>query len=969
MFPSQTFLTSNQSRFWNLLCLSLIYINAFAQSPSFNNYTTKDGLPSNTIYELQVDKDGYLWIATNYGISKFDGNSFQTFDKNDGLSDNEIFGFFTDSQNRMWLRTFNGSFCYYKDGSIYTQPDIAFKNIIPIRGIIREITEDKNGNIFFCSSFHQILKLDKDLNFTETLKGSFTNSLLRDKNKNVILVAKEPNKDYTYLNPDTNEEIILNVEDLDIDMNHFVSLMDQETKNEFISKYYDIKLNPKNAYNIIKHQDIYWKYSPHLKLVQSKSISKKLTIQNELSFLYVNKSIIDNEGNLWFCTLKNGLYKLNHQIKYNVNIESIQSKDKFTTMSKKDSSILVGTSGGDIYEINNKKIDLRIKSKPPATIQGHYNLSIKKILKSNDGNYYIGKDYGIYKYDNKFNLLQNKLLTLKDINLYKKNLLISTSNSSTLFSKDNLEAGDQIYNSRSTTNFIDRNSNIWLGSQRGLLMYHPNERDYWIPKDTLLNSITVNDINETEDGLILIATNGDGLIVLNKERKLIKQITSSDQLSHDVINHILVDKNEVWLSTNSGVTLIKINIDQSFNIRSYKSNLGLESNTVIQTEISNDILYVLTSENVTAVSLSKLNNLQNRNSNIQLDKVYVNGKEVLEEKLNNLKHYENELEVQYTSISINHSDEIAFRYRLDGNSKDWKYTKERKIKFEGLGPNKYQLQIQPSIPGIEKTSDKAMITIPITIRPVWYKRNWVRLLAFLSAFTLIYYLVKSSLKKQKLKLTQELEISKLKQKALMMEMNPHFINNCLSSIQNFVLTGDRREASDYLSKFAKLIRVIISDSRNNEVTLHQEIQHLQLYLDLEKLRFSNKFSYTITTNIKSKDNILIPTMMVQPLVENVIMHAFDFTTPQEKKLEIIFTKEDNYLICNVIDNGIGLSKSAKTTNQYSSGIAIDNIKKRINHIVNEYPLSNFTIEEYENINTSGTKATLTFPINKNTTND
>jgi len=115
-FQSLSSLALNSTRYRWLIIFTFFYSISYTQSPSFKNYTTKDGLPSNTIYEIKIDKDNYLWIATNYGISKFDGHSFRTFNKKDGLTDNEIFGFFTDSKDRMWLRTFNGSLCYYKNG-------------------------------------------------------------------------------------------------------------------------------------------------------------------------------------------------------------------------------------------------------------------------------------------------------------------------------------------------------------------------------------------------------------------------------------------------------------------------------------------------------------------------------------------------------------------------------------------------------------------------------------------------------------------------------------------------------------------------------------------------------------------------------------------------------------------------------------------------------------------------------------
>lgn len=949
---------------WIIVIFNILCYNGLAQNPSFSNYTTQDGLPSNTIYEIKSDKDGFLWIATDSGIAKYDGYKFQTFDKTDGLTDNEIFGFFTDSKNRMWLRTFNGTFCYYQNGIIYNSSNIEFKNKVFLKGIIKEITEDKEGNLYFSSTNKQVLKLDSDLHFTEQETGTHPISLLRDKDHNVIIAIREKGYKFSYFDFLKNKKIAFDIENIDTNMYHTLSDLGLESRNKYISHHYNIDVDNGNPYSIIKHRNLYWYYSPNLPLLYAKKINSKLIKKNDFKNITANKALVDLEGNLWFCTLSNGLYKLNHQIESKFNIRSISRKDKLTVMSAYNNALLLGTSSGLIYQLKNNKAELIIETKAPKIEYGQYNLNVIKIINTTSDDFYVGIDYGIFKYNKDYKVEKSHILNVKDINTYKDGLLVSTYNGIYSLSESNFERRNHIYTERCTSNFIDSDGNLWFGTNKGCVMYYPNEINFWSPKDSLLNTITVNDINETNDGHIVIATNGDGLLILDKEGNLRNKINTINGLSHDIINHILIHDEDIWLSTNYGVSRVTRNLNTTFEIRNYKQNIGLVSNAVLQTIIVDDYLHVLTPESLTSIKISKLDNMVSRAPNIHLDNIYINGKITPKSKLQNLHYYENELEVHYTSMSINNPDEIEFQYRLEGASDNWKTTKDRKVKFEGLSAKRYELQIKATMPGQNVENPNAIITLPISLSPIWYRNNWIRALILISLLIFLSYLFSARLRKQKVQLEQELAIAQLKQKALMMEMNPHFINNCLSSIQNYVLTGDRREASSYLSKFAKLIRVIISDSRNSKVALNQEIEHLELYLDLEKLRFSNQFEYTIEANIKGKDNIFIPTMMIQPLVENVIMHAFDFANKENKQLDIKFSRINDYIKCTVIDNGIGLSKSSSTKKESSSGIALENIKKRIKHLAKNYPESKFEISEYRNNKESGTKATLISPISK-----
>jgi len=168
----------------------------------------------------------------------------------------------------------------------------------------------------------------------------------------------------------------------------------------------------------------------------------------------------------------------------------------------------------------------------------------------------------------------------------------------------------------------------------------------------------------------------------------------------------------------------------------------------------------------------------------------------------------------------------------------------------------------------------------------------------------------------------------LEMQALRAQMNPHFIFNCLNSINRFILKNETQEASDYLTKFSRLIRMVLVNSKNKLISLDDELHMLKLYLDMERLRFKNSFSYGISfVDSIDEENMFVPPMLLQPFAENAIWHGL-MNKQEEGHLEISFAMEDDdILLCKISDNGIGreaasLIKSKSTENQKSMGLKI-----------------------------------------------
>lgn len=215
-------------------------------------------------------------------------------------------------------------------------------------------------------------------------------------------------------------------------------------------------------------------------------------------------------------------------------------------------------------------------------------------------------------------------------------------------------------------------------------------------------------------------------------------------------------------------------------------------------------------------------------------------------------------------------------------------------------------------------------------------------------------------------LTLQKELAEYEQKALHLQMNPHFVFNCLGSISSFIVQNGTDSAIKYLSKFSKLMRLTLEYSKESLIPIDKEIESLQNYLELEQLRFNQKFDFTITKSNEIEDDLALPPLLLQPFVENAIIHGL-IPKKEMGKITVDFSINGESLICTITDNGIGFDTS-KTLKEHSvtvhKSMALDITRKRL-EMMEAYTSkkAKVEIEELnENGVVSGTKVVLNLPI-------
>jgi tetratricopeptide (TPR) repeat protein len=213
--------------------------------------------------------------------------------------------------------------------------------------------------------------------------------------------------------------------------------------------------------------------------------------------------------------------------------------------------------------------------------------------------------------------------------------------------------------------------------------------------------------------------------------------------------------------------------------------------------------------------------------------------------------------------------------------------------------------------------------------------------------------------------------AELEMRALRAQMNPHFIFNCLNSINRFIIGNDAEKAADYLTKFAKLIRIVLEKSGHSFIPLAEELECLKLYMDLEALRFENPFLYEINSDGLERESVSVPSLLIQPFVENAIWHGLSPDQRRTGKITIGLRLENEILHCEISDNGIGMSGSAALKNknqEYKKSLGIELTKNRLRLADTLYPDDlGIHFEELKDVagNNTGTCVKMKIPVKIN----
>lgn len=348
-----------------------------------------------------------------------------------------------------------------------------------------------------------------------------------------------------------------------------------------------------------------------------------------------------------------------------------------------------------------------------------------------------------------------------------------------------------------------------------------------------------------------------------------------------------------------------------------------------------------------------------------------------------LSYKDNYITICFSVTNYTESEFNTVRYKMDGLKDQWTLRSGiSQVSYTSMPPGKYTFRLQAANnSGLWNPEE---MQIPIVIRPPFWRQMWFYLLlvALVAGmlFALYRYKLNQSLRearllteKERLKVESEHKLLQLEMTALRAQMNPHFIFNCLNAINRFIIIDENDAASEYLTKFSKLIRQVLDNSRGEKVNLNNEVETLSLYVEMESLRFVDKFEYEIILPPgRNTEDYLIQPMLIQPYVENAIWHGL-MHLKSRGKLHIRFQLDEMTLRVFIEDNGIGRAASKELKHKQlitrkSHGMKVTAERMSLLSKKLDLPVEAQVEDLYDdNQRPVGTRVTLTLPVEVNRT--
>ncbi|WP_276501245.1 sensor histidine kinase [Terrimonas pollutisoli] len=920
-------------------------------------------LSQNTIYTIWEDKYGFIWVGTYEGLCRFDRSTekFTRFkpDPNAKFSDPNISAVNEDRDGMIWAGSFMGGLCrldrqkgifvderfeilwvncIYKDkaGTLWVgnptglhRINLTAKKAGKLSGVsfthyqydpsnpnslssnhVRSIFEDHEGIMW--------LATDKGLNSFDKKTGLFKRYLhdLKNIHNKMANLIKEDQEGNLWIATDKG------LNRLSSDRSVFTTYLHDSNDSHSLSSDIVISLHIDSA-GILYAGSWGGKLSKaNLNPKPFGLIRRDPNNLNSLSNNAVTSIIEDSSGIIWIATYGGGLNRWDRKTNRFAHFRRNPASPKTTLKSDSITALFEDRHGhlwvcnGDVLSQLNKQTGKFI----------HYNTKdehtrfIFSIAEDREGFLWLGTANGLKRFDEK-----------KGEFLHHYYDPANTTNG--------------ISDGAAITVCADSRDNIWVGNgSKATDRFNKRtgrfEHYRYIPGDsTSISQNVVKTIFEDSKGNLWLGTLSGGLCYFDYQKEKFTTFTEKHGLPANNVYSILTDnKGQLWVGTSNGLSRFDPGT-KIFTNYDYKD--GLQSNVFVavdKTTMSKgacfkasdgtlyfggnngfnffDPLQIKANSYVAPIVITQF----------KLFDTLVKGAIELTEIV--LKHNQNYFSFEFSSLSYYNPSKNQYAYKLEGVDKDWIYSGSRRYAaYTNIDPGTYTFRVKGT--NNDGVWNENGTSITIIIKPPWWNTWLFRVVATLclvaSYYGLIRWRIHQKFKQRLQQSEKEKQVAELQQQktelemqALRAQMNPHFIFNSLNSINRFILQNNKARASEYLTKFSRLVRLILQNSQQALISLESELESLQLYLELEALRFDYHFEFKITIEDElDTDIIKIPPLIIQPYAENAIWHGL-MNKEEKGHLEIKLFQEEDSLCCRITDDGIGRKKAAELKSKSAS---------------------------------------------------
>jgi ligand-binding sensor domain-containing protein/signal transduction histidine kinase len=941
-----------------------------AQEYSYARYDVKDGLAGSVVYHGVEDHDGFLWFGTETGVSRFDGTHFRNFTIADGLPDNEIIKLFVDSKNRVWMMPFRNSISYYWKGKIYNQENDSLLKRIPVAEKIIDIVEDSKGNLLFMDGKSiYFVDTDQHIDSLTTIEGARFNTsnagLAASGNFNVLVLihgehalsleidAKQTIRNKT---PWAGKLLMQQSSFLTSGLS-IVRHGDGLTFKQGLKQHVLNPLSGLNSLSLINDTLCSFNTNDGSHFYD---INNRKYIRHVLKGKNVNTVLRDKEGNFWFLTAGAGIFRIGSFEFINFTFTD-NNKDYLSVFSLKtiDSRLYVGSEKSCLFIID----PIKQKVRQQQIIKGVVNTKINAIVSFDSNRIFLGTNQGVINL-RRPELHANPNISVKSMHIDKDQLLISLHTGVLRMSEDLTFKSIVNYTRSTCSNVMD---NLYYhGTLQGLFQCDSTGSTTWLGEKYPLFRSRITAIEVSPDGILWVGTHGSGIIGY-KDGKIINSIRQKDGLTSDICRNIFIAGKDVWVGTDKGLNRLQW-LQGRYQITTFSSDDGLIADIINAIQVDGSQVYVGTPAGLTTFDVDKIS--LNSYCKLRLTDIHVADKQWPHDTTGfTLPPTNNAIRFDYVGISYRSAGDITYQYRLVGLNENWQTTRETFLNYLSLPSGYYELQVRATNKfGVPSE----MIRIPFLVEKLLWERAWFRVLVLLGTVALIWLFVYSRIKKANKQNDEKIQINnrmaELEQRALKAQMNPHFIFNSLNSVQQYVIDKDLLGANKFITEFSRLIRLTLDISSKSKISIYEEISYLTTYLELEKTKFEDKFSYSITLSPDmDAGEWFIPPMILQPYVENSIRHGVRYRRDKQGHIRISFLLDAQYLVCQVEDNGVGRKKAGEYKSEMpieyqSKGMTLTARRIEMFNQNNDTPVL-IHIEDLEHHRQpAGTRVTLQFPL-------
>jgi len=962
-------------------------VDLSAQNPYIQHYTTYDGLPSNTVYYIYQDSKKFIWFATDVGVVRYDGTTFKNFRKSDGLNSNEVIRIKEDSYGRIWFFNLNGRLNFFYQNKIYNETNAPFLDSIKNKNFFTDFYQDHDNIIYFYNWWFEIFALTPQNNVINEEKVI----------KSIVKFKYIFNGCLRYLLKNSKGEFMIwansRIFKLNISFKNSTIILDSvwmsgvfpgRNKSYYISAYqYGIfKIN--NEFQI---ESISMPFKMPDKYMGIKSILEDadgflwiVTYDKGVFYLRNNQiihhfdikegqSIIqDNENNIWISSMKDGVYKLSPYLNVLRHYESpLFQNSGITGLDANPGVGLWFTNGKLVYLLKNNNLytlNFQIENYPFTQILQLKNNTL--ILGGNSSFSYALEGIAINYLTKKitYKTLTKTKQTTKKIAINKKedkvnifgDIFVFIYNINKRFQDfKEIDMGEHTYNT-----FYNLHDDLIINAKKNYL--------YRDEKLTPCKELSCFDNKIITDHLILNPStelyniDGDNLYLYDQHD--FWNLTAAFGSPIDLqVKKVVYEEPTLYLATYRNIYKCDNPLQIFENKPVQLQLLDINFRNIHDILVNNDSLYIASDDGLTIIPEVSINKITTHTPIPYFQSILINDKEKDPSGRELVIRGNNKITFNFSCINYS-STPILYSYRLKGMDTAWTTGTFRNVVYQNPTWGKYlfQLRVRKPSAGWSKT-----VEWKITVRAQF----WQHPLFFIALFVICAgVLILLIIRRKNIQIkSRELDhqLITLEQKALQSMMNPHFIFNSLGSIQNYLLQKKSGEAGLYLSQFARLIRQNLNAINAASINLEEEIDRLKNYLDLEKLRMDNKFDYIIDVDEKLEaDEILIPSMIIQPFVENAIWHGIS-TLNEPGLITITFRKKDEKSLKIIVkDNGVGMKKSRSYTSESEKHIhmGIEMTRRRLELLGKKYSIDT-SIECCEvspGLPNPGTRIVLVVPV-------